>query len=211
MILTDDPQLAEGVRKVQSLGYAGVGATKARITKRDIQDPDYSRHVSMGWNYRMPELCCAAALAQVENIDQLVERRIEVANIFSQATEEFHEWFVPQHVGTEYVNSYWTWVCKSVHPSASWYEIRDSFLSNGGDGVYAAWKLTYLEPMFQKMNLLNRQKYISKNIIDSYAPGLCPVAEDLQKRLFQFKTNYWNLSDAHKQASILNKTLRSFA
>jgi perosamine synthetase len=64
IVLTEDRELAENIRKVQSLGYAGVGATKARITKKDIQDPDYSRHVTMGWNYRMPELCCAVALAQ---------------------------------------------------------------------------------------------------------------------------------------------------
>jgi perosamine synthetase len=180
MILTDDADLAEGIRKVQSLGYAGVGATKARITKRDIQDPGYSRHVSMGWNYRMPELCCAVALAQVENIDALVERRMAVARIFTEATREMHEWFTPQHVGSEYVNSFWTWVCRNRHASATWHEIRDAFLAEGGDGVYAAWKLTYLEPMFIHRNLLRRERYISPSNLESYRLGLCPIAERLQ-------------------------------
>ena len=36
--------------------------------KTDIQDPSYKRHASMGWNYRMPELCSAVALGQVERI-----------------------------------------------------------------------------------------------------------------------------------------------
>ena len=211
MVLTNDGALAERIRRVQSLGYAGVSASKAKITKQDIQDPEYSRHVSMGWNYRMPELCCAVALAQVENIDSLVGRRVEVAEIFSQATSDFHDWFTPQSTGKDFVNSYWTWVCQSKHPTASWNEIRDAFAANGGDGVYAAWKLTYLEPMCQQRNLLGREKYISKENLDSYKPGLCPVAESLQKRLFQFKTNYWDLSEAHRQAEILRETLKRFA
>lgn len=211
IVLTEDRELAENIRKVQSLGYAGVGATKARITKKDIQDPDYSRHVTMGWNYRMPELCCAVALAQTESIDALVQRRIDVATIFSEATREFHDWFVPQKTGPEYVNSYWTWVCRNEHPSVSWHTLRDAFLENGGHGVYAAWKLTYLEPMFEKLNLLGRERFISAENIAQYKPGLCPVAERLQKRLMQFKTNYWDISQAHVQAEILRKTLKQFA
>lgn len=211
IVLTEDRELAENIRKVQSLGYAGVGATKARITKKDIQDPDYSRHVTMGWNYRMPELCCAVALAQTENIDALVQRRVDVANIFSEATREFHDWFVPQKTGPEYVNSYWTWVCRNEHPSVSWHTLRDAYLENGGHGVYAAWKLTYLEPMFEKLTLLGRERFISAENIAQYKPGLCPVAERLQKRLMQFKTNYWDISQAHVQAEILRKTLKQFA
>lgn len=211
IILTDDCELAENIRKVQSLGYAGVGATKAKITKKDIQDPDYSRHVTMGWNYRMPELCCAVALAQTENIEALIQRRIDVARIFSEATSNFHDWFVPQKVGNEYVNSYWTWVCRNEHPNVSWHTIRDTFLHNGGDGIYAAWKLTYLEPMFEKLTLLGRERFISAENIGSYKTGLCPVAERLQKRIMQFKTNYWDIGQAHVQAEILYKTLRQFA
>ena len=210
IILTDDKTLAEDIRRVQSLGYAGVGATQAKITKKDIQDPNYSRHICMGWNYRMPELCCAVALAQVENIDNLVNRRIHVAQIFTEATKDFHDWFVPQYVGPEYVNSYWTWVACNNHPTATWYQIRDAFIRNGGHGVYAAWKLTYLEPMFENLNLLRREKFISQSRLKSYKLGLCPIAEKVQSKLFQFKTNYWDLNQALKQAEILQKTLKEF-
>jgi perosamine synthetase len=166
--------------------------------------------VSMGWNYRMPELCCAVALAQVENIDALVNVRVQSAQIFEDATREFHGWFRPQYVGSEYKNSYWTWVCKNLHETASWLDIRDAFVSNGGDGVYGAWKLTYLEPMFQNMSLLGRQHFIDESNTLRYKQGLCPNAEYLQSRLFQFKTNYWNLDDAEKQAEILYTTLKEF-
>lgn len=210
VILTRDLQLAEGIRKVQSLGYAGVSATKGKITKRDIQNPGYSRHVTMGWNYRMPELCCAVALAQTEKIDALVQRRLEAARIFHEATREFHDWFVPQKVGAEYTNSWWSWVTRIEDERVTWDAFRDRFLANGGHGVYAAWKLTYLEPMFEQLNLLGRERYISADNLERYRPGLCPVAEHLQPRLVQFKTNYWDIDVAHQQADILKRTLASF-
>jgi perosamine synthetase len=209
MILTDDLELAESVRKVQSLGYAGVSATKGKITKKDIQDPNYSRHVTVGWNYRMPELCCAVALAQLENLDALVEARVAAARQFQAAVAEF-SWFKPQHTPDDCTNSYWTWVAKLDRDDISWHQVRDRFLENGGDGVYAAWKLTYLEPMFQNLNLLRRERQISTDNIARYKPGLCPVAERLQPRLMQFKTNYWDVAQAARQADILRRTLASF-
>ena len=210
ILLTNDLDLAEKIRKVQSLGYAGVSATKGKITKKDIQDPNYSRHVTMGWNYRMPELCCAVALAQTENIEQLVGRRVEVGKIFGEVAKDFSSWFKTQKVGPEYTNSYWTWVARLDSDKLDWFAFRDAFLSNGGDGVYSAWKLTYLEPMFSEKSLLGRERFISKENLDSYKKGLCPVAEKIQPQLLQFKTNYWDISKAYQQAEILRKTLKSF-
>jgi perosamine synthetase len=210
IVLTDDLELAEGIRKVQSLGYAGVSATKGKITKLDIQDPDYSRHVTMGWNYRMPELCCAVALAQTENIDALVQRRVEVARLFQEASRGHEEWFAPQYTAPGFGNSYWTWVACLDIDRVPWHQFRDRFIANGGDGIYAAWKLSYLEPMFGNLNLLGRQRFISAENLSQYRRGSCPVAERIQPRLLQFKTNYWDIEKAHAQASILRRTLASF-
>jgi len=210
MVITDDPKLAEMTRKVQSLGYAGVSATKGKITKRDIQDPDYSRHVTMGWNYRMPELCAAVALAQLEDIEALVQRRIDVANLFAGAIKGCN-WLIPQVTPPDCVNSYWTWVVQLRHPDVTWHQFRDRFTSLGGDGVYAAWKLTHLEPMFENRSLLGRERFISEENLTSYGPGLCPVAEELQPRLLQFKTNYWQIAEAEKQAEILARTVESLS
>lgn len=210
ILITDDIALANKIRRIQSLGYAGVSASQSKITKRDIQDPGYDRHVSMGWNYRMPELCCAVALAQVENILPLVARRQKVADIFESATKEFHDWFTPQHVPEDYINSYWTWVCKLDTSKVDWHIFRDTFVKNGGDGIYGAWKLTHLEPMFENMNLLGREQFISAKNKLSYVRGCCPVAERIQPQLLQFKTNYWDIDLAYKQADILLRTLKEF-
>ncbi len=207
IILTDDETFADNVRRVQSLGYASVGAKKGKISKHEIQSPSYFRHVSMGWNYRMPELCCAVALAQTENIDALVEQRILVANIFSEETYIYSDWFTPQFVPSYSKNSYWTWVV-CLNNDIEWKTVRDSFISNGGDGIYGAWQLTYREPMFSTLNLLKREKFIDRDRLAEYKLNVCPNAEYLQPRLMQFKTNYWDLDEAYKQAKILKQTLQ---
>jgi perosamine synthetase len=210
MVLTDDPELADRTRKVQSLGYAGVGAKKGKITRDDIQDPNYERHVTMGWNYRMPELCAAVALGQLENLDALVGRRIEAANKFDAAVKGCN-WLIPQRTPADCVNSYWTYVVQVRHPTLSWHQVRDAFRQRGGDGVYAAWQLTYLEPMFRNMELLGRERFISEENKAKYKRGLCPVAEELQPRLMQFKTNYWDPAAADRQAAILADTIRALS
>jgi perosamine synthetase len=211
IILTRNENLANSIRQIQSLGYAGVSAKQGKISKRDIQDPDYYRHISMGWNYRMPELCCAVALAQVENIDELIERRKKVAFIFSEASRGYEEWFTPQYVGNDYVNSYWTWTAQIKDKTIRWHDFRNQFVKNGGDGIFGAWQLTYLEPMFLNNSLLGREKFISRENLMKYQRGLCPIAESLQPRLMQFKTNYWDINKAYSQAEILRTTLRHFS
>ncbi len=207
MVITDDEDFALNLRRVQSLGYAGLSTKKSKITKDDIQSPDYSRHISLGWNYRMPELCSAVAYAQTLRIDELVNIRKKVGDIFNNVAKDFPQLIEPQFVGDEFEHSYWTWVVK-INDKKNWKDFRTRFIQNGGDGFYGAWKLGYLEPFFIERNFLGREKYISKNI--DYGHGICPIAEDIQQRLMCFKTNYWDLDDAHKQADILYKTCISF-
>ena len=63
----------------------------------------------MGWNYRMSELCCAVAIAQLENIDHLVNQRIKLEN-FDEIVQPFSKWFKPQFIPNDCTNSYWTFV-----------------------------------------------------------------------------------------------------
>ena len=213
MIITNDENLANHIRRFSSLGYAGVGAGKGKITKTDIQDPRYERHCSMGWNYRMPELCSAVVLAQLEHADELLERRIDVANLFLKQMEDC-SWLKPQAVPAGVQHSYWTLAVQLDTSVVSWYEFRDAFASNGGDGIYSAWQLTYLEPMFQQMALEGREIFFKEpyNSFDSsqYKRGICPIAEQLQPRMLQFKTNYWDWSLAEQQADILKRTINQF-
>jgi len=204
MVVTSDEEIALRVRRFNSLGYASLGATKGRITRDEIQDPNYVRHVSVGFNYRMPELCAAVALAQTERATELVERRKQVAACFSAAVAAA-EWLVPQAVPPGYVHSYWTYVVRLASDApVNWYEFRARFREGGGDGIYAAWRINYLEPAFLKWRSDSAPPSTQR-----YGPELCPVAERLQPRLLQFKTNYWDEASGERQAQILADTIRA--
>ena len=211
MVITNDGELALDVRRFSSLGYAGLGNKEGKITKRDIQNPHYKRHAQLGWNYRMPELCSAVALAQMERIDELVDARVNAARILADAVTHC-EWLVPQHIpGDEYVHSYWAWPVRLEHPSLTWEQFRDAFVDMGGDGIYAAWELTYLEPVFQNAVFAGRERHINPERLRQYKRGLCPTAEKLQPKILSFKTNYWDSGEAERQAESLHSIIKKFS
>lgn len=205
MLITNNPLLADKARKFSSLGYAGVSGKQGKITRNDIQDPNYSRHVSLGYNYRMSELQAATALGQLQRASELVQARIEVAALFDEAL--IGQKLLKKQAEPEgYLNSYWSYslVMDTEDPKTDWFKFRKLFQKNGGDGYYAAWKLSYFEPLF--LEIIQKQN----GIWQIYKEGLCPVAEFLQPRMLQLKTNYWNIDEAKIQAEVLNKTIKEF-
>ena len=211
MLITSNKVLADKIRKVQSLGYMGLSSKKSKIDKNKLANPNYDRHYCLGWNYRISELCSAVALGQLENINALVSRRIEVAKLFYKKSRQYHTWFVPQKIPSYCKHSHWTWAVKLETNKISWEEFTNKFKQFGGDNIYAAWKLSYQEPVFKNLRFLGREKLISKKNLKNYSKkNLCPNAEYLQPRILQFKTNYWKLEDMHKQARVLEKTLKFF-
>ena len=147
----------------------------------------------------------AIVLGQLERATELVENRIEVAKIFDDVIDN-QTLLIKQHNPSDCINSFW---CYSVYlntdnPKVDWYKFRDLFQKNGGDGYYAAWKLSYFEPLF----LNEIQNY--EGVWQKYSQGLCPVAEFLQPRMIQLKTNYWDLDEAKQQVEILRKTIAEY-
>jgi perosamine synthetase len=205
MLITSDDDLADKARRFSSLGYAGVSGKQGKITRNDIQDPNYSRHVMLGFNYRMSEVQAAVTLGQLERLDELVNQRLLVAELFKKAIAG-SDLVTLQAEPEGYKNSYWAFsmVLNTNNPQKDWYDFKNRFQKNGGDGYYAAWKLTYQEPLFQKEIQQMPGQW------QKFAPGLCPNAEYLQARMIQLKTNYWNLDEAKTQADILKKTLQEF-
>ena len=209
MVITNNDEYADKLRRYSGLGYAGISGKKGRITKNDIQSPEYERHVILGWNYRMADLCAAVALGQLERMDELVNVRCEAAKCFDEAVAGC-EWLKAQKVLPGNVHSYWTYVVRLDTNKVGWHEFRDKFRELGGDGVYAAWKLAYQEPLFKEKTFLGRENLGIYDDYD-YTKVSCPNAEYLQERVLQFKTNYFDIEDAKKQAEILKKTITFFA
>lgn len=205
MLVTNNIDYANNARRFSSLGYAGVSAKQGKITRNDIQDPQYSRHISLGFNYRMSEGNAAIVLGQLERATELVQARINVAKCFDNAISGIDK-VVKQYTPEYCTNAYWSYsiILDTENPEIEWYRFRNEFQANGGDGFYAAWKLSYFEPLF-----LNEIQF-QEGIWQKYKIGLCPNAEYLQPRMIQLKTNYWEIEEAEKQADILRKTLLKF-
>ena len=62
-----------------------------------------------------------------------------------------------------------------------------------------------MEPVMRDGNFKKRNPIVYENV--NYKKGLCPVAEDIQKRMMVFKTNYRNLDLARYKAYCLQKTI----
>ena len=208
IVITDNDDLADRLRKYSGLGYAGISGRKGRITKDDIQHPSYERHAVLGWNYRMSDLCAAVALGQLERMDELTGYRCKSAAYYLDAASGC-TWLTPQQVIDGNIHSYWTCVMLLDTEKVSWEEFRRKYMEYGGDGIYAAWKLSYQEPVFRNKAFLGREKF-SYYENYNYEKTSCPNAEYLQPRLLQFKTNYLDKGRAEDQAKILKQTIDYF-
>lgn len=197
MLLTNNEEYAIKSRKFGGIGYKHMTASSGRtsLALSDVQDPDYERFDTIGLNYRMSEVSAAVGLAQFERISDIVERRTAVAKMFDEAIQGC-DWIVPQYIPEEYKHSHYTYSFEYKGLKMlgiSWKDFYNMYIEMGGDGFYSACMVPYLEPVFQ-----NNAKY--KN---TYIKGMCPVSEDLQKKIMQFKTNYRSLPEARIKANIL--------
>ena len=209
MIITDDEALAERVRKIGGHGFKNLRAEEGRVRLNEdvFQNPHYKRHDELGWNYRLPEFCAAVALAQLERLDELVELRIKSAQFLLDAMSDC-DFLTPQFTPANVTHSYYT--LGVVYEGAgaigvSWEDFRRTYKEMGGDGIYGAWSVPYLEPVMAERHFVRRCPAVYDAV--GYAPGLCPVAERIQPKLMQFKTNYRDLRLAEQKAECLRKTI----
>jgi perosamine synthetase len=212
MIITDDEHLAMMCRKIGGHGFKNLRAEEGRVRLRQetFQNPNYKRHDVLGWNYRLSEFNAAIALAQLERHEYLVDLRVESAKIFMDEMAEV-SYLMPQVTPEGYENSYYALGVKYEGDEVmgvSWQDFRRKYIELGGDGVYGAWSIPYLEPLVINNQYAYRNPAQYKGL--SYPLGTCPVAERVQPKLMQFKTNYRDLELAKTKALALRKTIEYF-
>lgn len=194
MLVTNDEELATRAREFSSLGYR-MNATQPRIDPAVLKSPGYARHHTLGWNYRMSDLVAERGVQALMVADKLKEMRRAAAEMYADAISGC-DWLTPQHVPEGWTHDYWCYavainfdtpkLCLTVN---AWKTVASAIERSGGERPYAAWRLTYREPVFRHL-----------------APGgTCPVAEDLQPRLMLFQTN--NLRSAENNAVALRKAI----
>ena len=118
------------------------------------------------------------------------------------------DFLLPQKVPSSCTNSYYTLGVLYEGErkyGVTWKDFRKLYMKEGGDGIYGAWSVPYLEPVILEEKFIIRYPQIYDEI--DYNLGLCPVAEDIQKKIMQFKTNYRSISLAKAKSEILIRTI----
>ena len=192
MVVTNSEELAKKVRKFGGIGYKNLTATAGRtsLASSVFQNPNYERFDSMGYNYRMNLVTAACGLANFEILDQLIDRRKEIGSMFLEAVDGC-SWIKTQKVEDYCEHSYYTFAFLYEHTEVSWEQFYNTYIEMGGDGFYACWKNPYLEPSLKS----------------KFSTVSCPIAEEYQKKLMCFKTNYRDLGLAQRKVNLLKNLI----
>ena len=200
MLITNDEDLATKARKFAGMGFKNLSARKSDLVAGvplEYQTPNYERNDAVGLNYRFNEFLAAIALAQFEIADQRVKLRRDIARLYTEIFSNTN--FKMQKIPEGYVSSYFTYAVESPFEKITeWGDFHKYHINNGGDDFYAAMILTYEEPIMRKLGYYEKCK------------GTCPVAEKIQPRMMQFKTNYRTIDEAKKHIEKLKHSLDKF-
>lgn len=213
ILITNSKEYAQKARKLGGHGFKNLEADEGRVrfvNKEMFQNPEYKRHDALGWNYRMPEFTAAVAYAQLERVNYLVELRKKTAEIFIDVMKEC-DYLIPQENLPDTVNSYYALgvvYSGDEKIGVSWSDFRREYIEMGGDGFYGAWSVPYLEPVIQKRMFVNRLPAVYEHVF--YEKGTCPIAEKIQPKIMQFKTNYRDLELAKQKAEVLYNLIRKY-
>jgi len=155
MLVCNDPDLAERCRSLRNLCF--------QAKKRFV-------HEELGWNYRMTNLQAALGLAQLERLDDFIDRKRAMGTRYSQLLKNVDGIQLPLE-STEYAeNIYWVYglvLNDSVPFDAE--EAMKHFAAAGIGTRPFFWPM-HEQPVFRKMGLFTGESY--------------PVAERLARRGF---------------------------
>lgn len=198
IVTTNDAGLAERMRQFGGVGFKNITAKsgKVRISRDKFQDPEWERHNIFAYNYRLPELCAAVGLAQLERIEEFINLRTKMGEAYVNAVGD-SDLLIPQHVPPGYVNAYYTFgaVFNGKKYNIRWQDFRKKYIEFGGDGIYAAWQTVNNEPCFRNSKI---------------GWGEVPNAEQLQKKLMQFTTNQKDEGERQRQVNAMKKTIEYY-
>ena len=200
ILITNNEELATKARKFAGMGFKNLSAKKSDLVAGvplEYQTPNYERNDAVGLNYRFNEFLAAIALAQFEIADERVELRRSIAKLYTEIFSNTD--FKIQKIPEGYTSSFFTYAVESPFEKINeWKNFHDYHINNGGDDFYAAMILGYEEPIMRELGYYDKCK------------GTCPVAEQIQPKMMQFKTNYRTIEEAEKQINIIKSSLDSF-
>jgi perosamine synthetase len=221
MVITSDREYGRNIRKAAMQGYrtldAKPGATM--IPRDERQDWNYKRHDRLGYNFRMSAVQAALGLAQLERLDYLVAARRWIASQYEAVIRETNcSWLIPPLVPPDTSHSCWCYACLLDEEvlGVDWRTVRQTYIKQGGDGLYGSWSPVHLEPIFQTMTFYGPPELSPhfdpryKGSVKSYREGDCPNVETFRKRLFLFKTGMQTKEKVKRELEALRATIRHY-
>lgn len=154
MILTDDDELAETCRSLRNLCF--------QPGKRFV-------HERLGWNFRMTNLQAAVGLAQLERLDQFLERKRAIGQRYQKWLADLEGVQLPL-ARTDYAdNLYWVYglVVDERHGDA---EAFMKHLASDGIGTRPFFNPMHQQPVLRDMGLFAGERYPNAERI--YLQGL---------------------------------------
>ena len=153
MIVTDDPDLAEKCRSLRNLCF--------QLGRRFV-------HEQLGWNLRMSNLQAAVGVAQLERLQEHVERKHRMGARYTQEFQGVPSLQLPMPTTNYAENVYWVFgvvLNKDVPFDAEHFALR---LAKLGVGTRPFFWPMHEQPVLQRMGLFRNEKH--------------PVAERLGRR-----------------------------
>ncbi|HLW81504.1 MAG TPA: DegT/DnrJ/EryC1/StrS family aminotransferase [Candidatus Acidoferrales bacterium] len=167
MLITNDEGMAELARMVRNHGEMIVEGQSER---------SYSSSM-LGWNYRMTEIGAALGIVQLKKLDELNERRIELAQYLSGRISGISGIEAPRELPNAR-HVYYVYAMK--HDEAQAGIPRDLFVkAMNAEGIpFSAGYVRplYLAPLYQNSRHCAFEKYAGNA---RYEAGLCPTTETL--------------------------------
>lgn len=164
MIVTDDARLADLCRSLRNQGRAispGTGSGMGEVGS-------WLRHERLGYNYRLSELSAALGVAQMRRLDELIEKRAQVANRYMQRLMGTDQIVLPT-VDEQTAMSWFVFVVRLAAGYTR--EERDSIirgLRNHEVGAADYFPCIHLQPFY-------REKH-------GFREGMFPIAESVSSR-----------------------------
>jgi perosamine synthetase len=150
MILTDDDELAATCRSLRNLCF--------RPEKRFVHD-------RLGWNLRMTNIQAALGLAQLERLDEFVERKRRMGRYYTELLKDVTGVQLPLPKTKYSENIYWVFgvVLKSEIPFNA--EEAMSRLQSKGIGTRPFFWPMHEQPVFLKQGMFKNERYeVAENI-----------------------------------------------
>lgn len=164
MILTNDPKLDERCRKLRNLAF--------EPGRRFV-------HEELGWNYRMTNMQAALGIAQHEQIEKHLRRKIEIGQMYNSGLKGIPGYQFPLERTVYAENLYWVYAM--VADSEERCTGMMAHLAQANIGTRPFFWCMHEQPVFRKRGLFGDEKFPQAEMIARngfYLPSGLGLSDD---------------------------------